>query len=148
MSLAGPAWSLAYLGGQAPALRLPDIERNVFDIGSLRGKPLVMTFWASWAESSVLELIFLEKNYERLKKNGYEVVAVNLDQRPSIARFFAERNKLSFPVLVDLDLVSLEKYQVLVVPTTFFISRHGRINEILVNFNQSTADRFKQIINN
>lgn len=142
------AFSIASLGVPAPRLKLPDLEKNIFDSASLKGKKVMLIFWASWSEPSLLELVYFEKSYSKIKERNFEVIAVNLDQKPAAAKFFAERRQITFPVLLDLKLISPKKFQLLCVPTTFIIDEKGKISEVLVNFNQEVANRLKKIFKN
>jgi peroxiredoxin len=133
------------IGMEAPPLKLPDLENDIFDLSSLKGKNIILNFWASWSEPSLLELIFLGENYASFKKKNFEVVSINLDQRPAAAKFFSERRQLPFPVLLDLRLISPGKYRLLVVPTTFIIKKDFTVSEILVNFDDAVLKRLHQL---
>jgi thiol-disulfide isomerase/thioredoxin len=85
----------------------PDGSKLVMQ--TLRGKPLVINFWATWCPPCVDELPLLDEFYRQNSGNGWEVVGLAIDQ-PSAVRSFLERTPVRFPVgLAGFDGTELAK---------------------------------------
>jgi thiol-disulfide isomerase/thioredoxin len=103
---AGGAWwkgrSGASGGGEAldPAFwarRFDRPEGGELDFASLRGKPLLVNFWATWCPPCIEELPMVDRFFRDQGGNGWQVVGLAIDQ-PSAVRKFLERTPVSFPV--------------------------------------------------
>lgn len=80
-------WKLEFATLDGPPLRM----------ASLRGKPLLLNFWASWCPPCVEELPLLSRFYEENSSRGWQVLGLAVDQREPVQRFLA-RAPVSFPV--------------------------------------------------
>ncbi|MEJ8854614.1 TlpA disulfide reductase family protein [Variovorax robiniae] len=103
---AGGAWwkgrSSATGGGEALdptfwARRFDRPEGGELDFASLRGKPLLVNFWATWCPPCIEELPMVDRFFRDQAANGWQVVGLAIDQ-PSAVRKFLERTPVSFPV--------------------------------------------------
>ncbi len=113
----------------APGFSLPrlDTESNL-SLASLRGKGVVVNFWASWCEPCKDEAPMLQAAYERYRARGLVVVGVDLEDFRSDARSFMRRYGLTYPVVHAKDKEALVgRYGVTGYPETFFINRTGRL---------------------
>ncbi len=112
----------------------PDFIRETLDgrelsLSELRGKPVVMNFWASWCVPCRLEMPTLE---DAAKRYGGQVhfLGVNVLDRPQQAKAFVRNLGVTFPSVLDEDGEILARYRVVGLPTTVFITRSGRILEV------------------
>lgn len=74
-----------------------DLKGEVFPMSRLRGKPLLLNFWATWCPPCVEELPLLDRFYQDQQARGWQVLGLAVDQAAPVARFL-ERLPLSFPV--------------------------------------------------
>ena len=76
----------------------------------------------------------MEQVYKEYQDQGFVVLAVNATNQdnPSLALSFAEEHNLTFPILLDLEGTASHKYNVQSLPTSFFVDRFGKIQEIVV----------------
>ena len=92
----GPAPSLggdpAFWGAQ-----LDTPSGSPLALASLRGKPLLVNFWATWCPPCIEELPLIERFYQQNKASGWQVLAIAIDQ-PSAVRQWLQRSPLSFKV--------------------------------------------------
>ncbi|MES9946915.1 MAG: TlpA disulfide reductase family protein [Candidatus Thiodiazotropha sp.] len=113
----------------APELRLPDMDDEVIDIGSLRGKVVVVNFWATWCPPCRREMPSLEQLHQATKEQGVVVLAVNIGEDiDSIFPFLGRvEPSPSFPILLDSDSSSLSAWEVRGLPTTYVVAPDGKL---------------------
>ena len=113
---------------QAPGFTLPRLdEEGDLSLASLRGKVVVVNFWASWCAPCKQEAPVLEEAWERYRDRGVVVVGIDYDDFREDARRFARENGMSYPIVYDKSGKLLEKYGSFGVPVTFVVDRAGRI---------------------
>lgn len=112
-------------------------------LSDLRGKVVVINFWATWCSPCRAEIPELIKAYIAQSGNGLEVLAVDLKEGEGPVRDFAEQFGMPFPVVIDRGGVA-ETYRVggSDLPTTFFVDRDGVIREI--KFGAMTGDYLRE----
>lgn len=87
----------------------PTPEGGTLALASLKGRPLLVNFWATWCPPCVEELPLLSRTYSEKKDQGWQMVGIAIDQ-PEPVRRFLERAPVSFPVaLAGLSAVALTK---------------------------------------
>lgn len=117
----------AKIGKAAPNFSLTRIDApGRLQLASLRGKVVVLNFWASWCYPCNQEAPALEA---ATRKWGRRVVVLGVDVNDPVgdARKFARKYKLSYPLVHDNHNVTSPKYGLTGLPETFFIDRNGRL---------------------
>lgn len=111
---------------------LKSLDGKTIKLSGLRGKVVVLDFWATWCGPCVASFPALQKIYDKYKDNpNVMILAVNTwenvkgSEREDLVKKFIEKNKYTFPVLFDENFV--EKYGVEGIPTKFIIDQKGRI---------------------
>jgi cytochrome c biogenesis protein CcmG/thiol:disulfide interchange protein DsbE len=123
------------IGFQAPDFSLESLNFDqAFNLQDL-DKPVVINFWASWCQPCRLEAPDLVELYEEYS-NDVEIYAINLTDSDNIrsAESFVEEFGFEFPVLLDKDGTVGSAYQVLAIPTTYFINADGIIENKIVGY--------------
>jgi cytochrome c biogenesis protein CcmG/thiol:disulfide interchange protein DsbE len=115
-SPAAPDFSLPRLNGEGP-LRLR----------SLRGKAVVLNFWASWCAPCKQEAPLLEAAAKRFRTAGLVVIGVDAQDFRSDARNFARHYRLTYPIVHDDGTSTATHYDVTGFPETWLIDRSGRV---------------------
>jgi thiol-disulfide isomerase/thioredoxin len=114
-------------GDLAPELPFPDLNGENFSLEKVKGKVVLINFWASWCGPCILELPNLEKLQQRLRGRDFSVIAVGIDdQKENLASFKAQYG-LTFPILVDEDGASKQAYHLGGVPETLMLDKQGRV---------------------
>ncbi len=85
-------------GTPAPALRLPGLDGGQVDLAALRGRPVVVNFWATWCEPCVREFPLLRQAAAAHRPDRLAVVGVLSGDRPAAARAFVRRLDATWPV--------------------------------------------------
>jgi cytochrome c biogenesis protein CcmG/thiol:disulfide interchange protein DsbE len=93
----------------------------------LRGKALIVNFWASWCEPCKDEAPFLQRTYERYRGQGLVVLGIDVEDFKKDARRFVKRYGLTYPNVRDVKKETIGKWGVTGYPETFFVDRNGRL---------------------
>lgn len=115
-------------GEIAPIFTLKDLRGVEVSLKEFRGKVVLLNFWATWCPPCRKEIPSMVELYKRYKDKGLEIIGVNLDKLGKLeVEKFSLEHKINFPVLLNPsgDVASL--YGVVVLPTTIFLDRNGRI---------------------
>jgi len=116
----------AAVGSRAPDFELVNLAGETVKLSELRGKIVILNFWATWCEPCKVEMPFFEK-LSRNSQSEVEILAVNFDEPPQQVEQFVNEYKLSFPVLLDPGGNVQNLYRVRGYPTTFVVDAAGSI---------------------
>ena len=112
----------------ASAFMLRDLDGKLTSLADFEGKVVLLNFWATWCANCRNEMPAMERLYQSLRADGFEIVAISVDQVSSEkVKTFAEELKLTFPVLHDRDSIISNLYSNPGVPVSYLIDRQGRI---------------------
>lgn len=113
---------------EAPAFSLKSLDGKQIALSDFRGKPVLITFWATWCASCKEEIPFLEK-FSIEKKDQLAVLLIAIDgERKKTVQKIVNENKVTIPVLLLLKEKVMDHYGVRGwVPLTFLIDREGML---------------------
>ncbi|MGH8057753.1 MAG: peroxiredoxin family protein, partial [Candidatus Entotheonellia bacterium] len=112
----------------APDFVLPDVEGRSVRLRELRGKLVLLNFWATWCAPCRIEMPSMERLYQTFKKAEFALLAVSIDrQGTQMVRPFVEELKLTFPILLDQTMEVSRQYGLRGLPTTYLIDPEGRL---------------------
>lgn len=113
----------------APAASFVDLQGNKFSTQSLRGKVVMVNFWATSCASCIKEMPQMADTYNKYKDRGLEFVAVAMQyDPPNYVQNYAQTRQLPFKVALDLDGALAKAFgDVALTPTTFVIGKDGTI---------------------
>ena len=136
-------------GMPAPDFQLKSLDGQTVSLGSLRGRPVMLNFWATWCGPCRVEMPFIQGVFEDSDwaEQGLMVLGVNLGDSPSAVRSFMEDNGLSFTVLLDADQSAAQDYNIRGIPTTYFIDKNGIIKDIKIGTFQNKAEIDWRLVN-
>jgi peroxiredoxin len=119
------------LDAEAPDFTLKDMSGKEIKLSALRGKPVMINFWATWCPPCRDEIPVITSMYNETHTSGnYEILGVATQSDDSTVRAFSDELKMNFPLLPDVDSRVVSLYHVLPIPTTFFIDKDGIIRLI------------------
>jgi peroxiredoxin len=129
-------------GTPAPALRLPGLDGGRVDLAALRGRPVVVNFWATWCEPCVREFPLLRAAAAAHRADRLAVVGVLSGDRPAAARAFVRRLDATWPVGLDPDTTTAAAWGAVGLPHTWFIHPDGTLaSHQLGELTQAGLDR-------
>ena len=124
--------SIPKLGTSAIDFNCKDLEGRTWNLDKVRGKIVLLRFWADWCPYCRYEMPIIDKYYRILNKEGFLVLAVNVKQSAEVALAFIAQLDVTFPVPLDPDGKMTKRYGVYAIPTNFLIDRQGIVQEILI----------------
>jgi len=119
-------------GSVAPGFRLRALSGGTGDLGALRGRVVLVNFWATWCAPCVQEMPSLERLHRTLGPEGLAVVGVNVDQDEKAVTDFVAQYGVSFPVLRDEGAHTAAAYRTTGYPETFIVGADGTLLRIVV----------------
>ncbi len=130
----GPSGPSLRRGSAAPDFSLPVQGGANVTLSSLRGRVVFVNFWATWCAPCRTEAPSLERLYESLRGEGFEVLAISIDteQNEAAVESFTRELGLTFPIPRDPSQRVYAAYQVSGVPETFLIDGSGQVLERFV----------------
>tara|TARA_B100002003_G_C14082729_1_gene520863 strand:+ start:589 stop:1104 length:516 start_codon:yes stop_codon:yes gene_type:complete len=127
--LAGMAKSPPLVGGPAPSFELETISGKIIKLSDLKGKFVILNFWATWCVPCAKEMPEFQKAHQSLDPDNVGIMAINLGERKKKVNKFIQDYRLSLPVLLDKFGNVSEKYKVTGLPVTYFINTDGIIRD-------------------
>ncbi len=122
----GPAHEVSKWSGPVSAFSLPDITGKTWQLGDLRGRAVLLNFWASWCEPCRAEMPSLQQLADLYGPDKLLVLAINFKEPASRAIQFAKSTGVTMPVLLDADGRAAAQWGVKVFPTTLTLDSRGR----------------------
>lgn len=118
------------IGGEAPNIKLKQLDGKELELYKLRGKVVLIDFWASWCGPCRRENPNVRRLYSRFKSKGFEIYGVSLDSDPNRWKGAIAADSLSWYHVSDLggwQSSAAALYQVHSIPQTFLLDKNGKI---------------------
>ena len=115
-------------GGETPPLARMTLEGDrLVDLKSLKGRVVLVNFWATWCDPCREEMPSFQRLRDKLRGRPFEVLTVNYGEGATRIRYFLERNRINLPVLLDPDKESAAAWHAGGLPMTFLVDATGRV---------------------
>lgn len=121
------------IGAAAPDFTLVNMQGEEVSLSQLKGKVVVLNFWATWCPPCREEMPSMERLFQETKDKGLVMLAVNAENngRTAVSRFL-EKNPYDFTILLDPDAEVQNAYGVFRLPESFIIDRNGVVVEKII----------------
>jgi thiol-disulfide isomerase/thioredoxin len=126
-----------------PNLTLATLDGGEVRMDAFRGRPVLLTFWASWCGPCRVELPELETLYGELAGTGFVVLTVNVDRSPEAARRFMAATKVDLPIY-RLPTSVLDALGIDSLPTNVLIDPEGRAELVVRGYSRQMPDQIRQ----
>lgn len=127
------------VGARAPEIGLRDLSGNQVSIASLRGRVVIVDFWASWCAPCREEMPVLNSLHQRYGSRGLSIVGVSQDRNVANARSFVAQHRVAFPVVHDASQAVARRYQPPRMPSSYVIDRNGVVRHVHAGFRAADA---------
>ena len=138
-------------GSPAPDFALPSLDSDrPIVLSELRGRVVLVNFWATWCQPCEDEMPAMERLYRELRPAGFELLAISVGEEPSVVRNFRDRLGVTFPILLDSDKRVATTWQTFAFPESLLVDRDGTVLERYVGPREWDApayvDRIRRLL--
>ncbi len=138
--LLGGCGEQRFLAPDAPQFSLPDLTGGeTITLDDYRGDVVYVSFWASWCVPCREEMPLLASLWQSHRDEGFQVIAINVDEDPAAARQFVRDHGLEFPVARDADRSVSKLYRVAGYPSHYLVDRRGKVRFSALGFTEADA---------
>ena len=123
----------------APAFTASTLDGETITLDELRGKPVVLNFWATWCGACRYQMPFLQAAFEE-KGHDMEFIGINLRESSDKVRQVVEYEGVGYTIVLDGNGAVANSYNVRPIPATFFIDEKGIIKYIRIGAFWSQAE--------
>ncbi|UCB50610.1 MAG: TlpA family protein disulfide reductase [Deltaproteobacteria bacterium] len=134
-------------GHSPPDFTLPTLDGGSMTLSDLKGKVVLINFWATWCPPCREEMPSLERLYRHFKYEKFTLLAVDIMEHPETVKTFAREYNLSFPILLDKKGEVSQKYAANALPTTYVIDKEGKAVGKAIGPRKWDGDHAKDLIN-
>ena len=124
-----PVWAAAAAPQRKPAadFQLTDLNGKPLQLSTLRGKVVLLDFWATWCPPCRAELPHFKELYAAYKAKGLEMIGLSVGEKPEVVKPFVQSNGISYPIAIANAKIEQAYGGIRGIPTTFLIDKQGRI---------------------
>ncbi len=133
-------------GYSPPDFTLPTLDGSSIALSDLKGKVVLINFWATWCSPCREEMPSLERLYRHFKYEKFALLAVDIMEHPEKVKKFAREYNLSFPILLDRTGDISAKYAANALPTTYIIDKEGKAVGKAIGPRKWDGDHAKDLI--
>lgn len=128
-----PSTTAVVAGDVAPDFQLEDTKGNQVSLASLRGKIVMVNFWATWCPPCIEEMPSMERLNEVMAGDDFVMLAINTEaDGRNVVPPFLKKTPHTFPVLYDDKGVVQSRYGVFKFPESFIVGKDGKVIEKVI----------------
>ncbi len=144
----GSKSTVPVVGNKAPEFSIRDINGRKIDINSLKGKVVLLEFWATWCPPCRRSIPEMETLYRQFVDKDFVLIGISLDEGSNAVeavKNFVNEFNMTYPIAVDTGEVS-KKYQVTSIPTIFLIDKSQKIVKRYMGFSPGLGEELSRQI--
>ncbi|MCM8812178.1 MAG: TlpA family protein disulfide reductase [Candidatus Omnitrophica bacterium] len=123
----------------ASDFQLTGLNGEAIELGSFRGKVVLLDFWATWCPPCRAEIPHFNELYSAYKGQGFELIGLSVGEDPEVVRSFVAANDMRYPVAISNEKVEQAYGGIRGIPTTFLIDKKGRIAQKYVGYHEKAV---------
>ena len=132
---------------KAKDFELEGLDGKTYKLSAMKGKVVLINFWATWCTYCVKENPSIDRLYNKLKDRGFIVLGISVDRSVLTLKNFLLNNPVSYPVLLDSKGdVFVKTYTVIGIPVSFLINKEGYIVGKFMGKQDFDSDKFIKTI--
>jgi thiol-disulfide isomerase/thioredoxin/outer membrane lipoprotein-sorting protein len=125
-------------GKDAPSFRGVSLDGKAYSLEELKGRPVLLDFWASWCGPCIRSMPTLEKLHHDYRAQGLVVLGIDVGEKREVVEKFLTTKPVPYPVIMGDEAGIPAAYGVSAYPTFVMIAPDGKISSHLIGFNEST----------
>lgn len=138
------AVSLDKIGDPAPSFRIRTVNGAEFAIDELRGKVVLLNFFATWCGPCLQELPHIQELWRQYgSRADFALLVIGREESDESVRAFMEKHGYTFPVAADPERSVYSRFAEELIPRTYLVARDGKIHYATTGFNEGELQRLK-----
>ena len=139
--------TIAKAGMKAPAFEVKMFDGSTIKLADLKGKVVLLNFWATWCPPCRAELARVEKDIiEKFKGQEFVFLPVSRGEKKETVAAFREKMGYSFPMGLDTDSRVYKEYAETYIPRNFLIDKSGKVVKASVGYSEEEFDELVKLI--
>ncbi|MBI3586999.1 MAG: TlpA family protein disulfide reductase [Ignavibacteriales bacterium] len=132
-ALIGAGTSFAQTKEHAKNFSLPRADGSIIELNKLKGKVVIVNFWATWCGPCVREIPDFVELYKQYKDKGLEIVGISIDQGGwAVVQPFIKKHGIQYPIVLATPQFAGEYGNIQAIPTTYIVDKNGYVVEQLL----------------
>lgn len=130
--------------GKAPDFTLKSQSGNNLKLSELRGKVVMINFWASWCGPCRQEMPLLDQLYQHYRSLDFTILGVNVEENPDAAKSLLKDLPVTFPILFDSANTVSKLYKVKGMPSTIIVDRDGNMRYMYMGYQPGFEQEYQK----
>ena len=137
--------TLLNVGDKLPSFNVPSLSGETYSSKELKGKVVLINFWATWCPPCKAEFPLLQKDiYDEIKESNFRVMAISRGEEIDTVKNFIDKYKYTFPVYLDKESKVYSLFANKYIPRNFVIGKDGIVKWASTGFKK---DEFYEMVN-